>query len=85
MISKIDLENRILSVVSVHNGLKGVDLVHKVMEADSMITNNEIMDVVFDMTAEGHLIEIEMVFPNRVSKSFIVPKGTLVNVIKRRR
>lgn len=84
MISKTDLENKILSVVSVHNGLKGVELVHKVMEADIMITNNEIMDVIFDMIAEGHLVEIEMVFPNRVSKSFIVPKGTLVNVMRRR-
>jgi hypothetical protein len=78
------METHILNLIDANYGLKGVDLVNKVMSMNLNITKNEVMDIIFDMIQEGMLIEIELVFPNNVSKSFIIPKNTKVNVIRRR-
>jgi hypothetical protein len=83
-LTKLDLENKIVSLISVNYGLKGQDLILRMMSLNLEITQNEVMDIIFDMIHRGELVEIELVYPNHTSKSFIVLKDTLVNVIRRR-
>jgi hypothetical protein len=80
--NKTQIENKILDLVSF--GIKGQDLITRLMEFDLVTTQNEFYDVIFDMLAEGQLVEIEYVLPNHVSKSFLIPKGTKINVVNRR-
>lgn len=79
------LETHITNFLETNHGLKGTELVTKIMSMNLSINYNEIMDMIFDMIARGDIIEIEMVFPNHTSKSFLVLKGTSVNVIRRMR
>lgn len=78
------LENRILSLVERRYGVRGQELTLQIMAEDLETNQDSILDAVFDMIERGQLIEIECVFPNHISKSFIVPKGTLINIVRRR-
>ncbi len=80
----INLESHITNFLSVHYGLKGTELVNKVMGLDLNVTNNDIMQKVFDMVEDGDIIEIEMISPNHVSKSFLVLRGTTINIIRKK-
>jgi hypothetical protein len=83
---KFELENLVTNIVNSSLGLKGTDLVLKILSRDLEITNNECLDIVFDMIQSGDLIEIEYVLPNHyISKSFILPKDTHINIINRAR
>jgi hypothetical protein len=83
--NKIEVENLIRDMVDNSQGLKGVELVTKVMSNNLTINNNELMDTLFDMIERGEFVEIEYELPNMGyrTKSFIVPKGTKVNVINK--
>lgn len=81
--TKIDLENKINSFIEVNQGLKGTELVLKIMTLDLNVTNNEIMDAIFDLIERGEITEIECILPNRSSRSFLVPKGTHINIVNR--
>ncbi len=78
------LESRILDLIEVNYGLKGTELVTKVMSFDLVSSYNDIMDKIFDMIARGDIVEIEMVFPNHSSKSFLVLRGTTINIIRKK-
>jgi hypothetical protein len=54
------------------------------MSLDLNITQNQVMDCIFDMIERGDIIEIEMVFVNHTSKSFLVLRGTTINIIRKR-
>lgn len=82
--TNIILENRIINLIERSYGLRGQELALKVMSEDLNVSNNDILDTTFDMIERGELIEIECVFPNHVSKSFLVPRGTSVNVVRKR-
>jgi hypothetical protein len=79
------LETHITNFLEVSYGLKGTELVTKIMSLDLNISYNDIMDKIFDMIERGDITEIEMVFPNHTSKSFLVLRGTIINVIRRMR
>ena len=78
------LETHITNLIEVNHGLKGTELVTKIMSFDLGPSYNDIMDCIFDMIARGDITEIEMVFPNHTSKSFLVLRGTTINVIRKR-
>ena len=77
------LESQITNLLEVSYGLKGTELVTRIMSFDLNVSYNNIMDKIFDMIERGDIVEIEMVFPNHTSKSFLVLRGTNVNVIRR--
>ena len=77
------LESQITNLLEVSYGLKGTELVTRIMSFDLNVPYNDIMDLIFDMIERGDIVEIEMVFPSHVSKSFLVLRGTNVNVIRR--
>ena len=77
------LESQITNLLEVSYGLKGTELVTKILSFDLNVNYNDIMDLIFDMIERGDIVEIEMVFPNHTSKSFLVLRGTNVNVIRR--
>lgn len=79
------LENRITNLLETNYGLKGTELVTKIMGLDLNIEYDSIMDCVFDMIARGDIVEIEMVFGNHVSKSFLVLPTTYINIIRKRK
>lgn len=81
--NKTDLENKILSLIELNQGLKGTDLVLKIMSYNLEIGSNELMDTIFDLLERGEMVEIEYQSKGRNSKSFLVPKGTTVNVINK--
>ena len=83
MINSSILESQITNLLEVSYGLKGTELVTRIMSFDLNINYNDIMDLIFDMIERGDIVEIEMVFSNHISKSFLVLKGTNVNVIRR--
>lgn len=77
------VETHIINLIETNAGLKGVDLVNRIMAYDLIISYNEIMDIIFDLVERGELVEIELVLPNNVSKSFLVPKRTKINIISK--
>lgn len=77
------VETHIINLVETNSGLKGTELMTRIMSYDLTISYNEIMDIIFDLVERGELIEIELVLPNNTSKSFLVPKRTKVNVISK--
>ncbi len=78
------IEDRIINLVDVNLGLKATDLTLKLMALDLNLTQNQVIDCIFDLVERGELVEIEMVFPNHVSKSFFVLRGTTINIIRKR-
>lgn len=83
---KFELENLVLNLVNSNCGLKGVDLTTKVMSTDLNISKNECLDKIFDMIQAGDLVEIEFVLPGHyISKSFVLPKDTQINIINKKR
>lgn len=84
MMDKFDLENLVLNLVNSNLGLKGSDLILKIMSKNLSITNNECLDMIFDMIHSGNLVEIEYILPgHHISKSFVLPKDTQINIINR--
>lgn len=80
--NNIELENRIISLVSSRNGMKGIDLSLAISSEFMSLTNNEILDTIFDLIESGDLVEVEYELasmPYR-SKSFILPKDTVINI-----
>lgn len=78
------IKSQIINLIEINYGLKGIDVVKKIMGIDLTITYNEIMDIIFDMIQAGEIVEIELVFPNHVSKSFLIPRNTSINVVRKR-
>ena len=78
------LESKIIDLIETNYGLKRTEIVFRIMGLNLEVTQGEVMDQIFDMVKSGQLIELEMVFPNHVSKSFLVPKGTTINVIRKK-
>jgi len=79
------LETHITNFIETNYGLKGIEIVTKIMGMNLEISYNEIMDCIFDMIARGDIVEIEMVFGNHVSKSFLVLPTTYINIIRKRK
>jgi DNA-binding Lrp family transcriptional regulator len=77
------LETHIINLIEVNYGLKRTELVHKIMSLDLNISQNDILNRVYDMVESGIIIEIEMMFPNHTSRSFFVMRGTTFNVIRK--
>lgn len=77
------LETQIANLLEVNYGLKRTELVNKIMSLDLNITQNDILDMVYDMIERGNVVEIEMVFPNHTSRSFFAMRGTTFNVIRK--
>jgi hypothetical protein len=78
------VEDLVNNLIHVNFGLKGSELVLKIMSKDLNITNNQVMDVIFDMVEDGDLVEVEYILPNHhTSKSFVLPKGTRINIINK--
>ncbi len=83
--TKLEIENKILDIVTASQGLKGVDLTLRVMSNDLQVTSNELFDIIFDLIEKGDLVEIEYELPSMGyrTKSFILPRGTKVNVVNK--
>lgn len=77
------LETHITNLLEVNYGLKRTELVNRIMSLDLNITQNDILDMIYDMLERGNIVEIEMVFPNHTSRSFFAMRGTTFNVIRR--
>lgn len=81
---KQNIEEMILNLIHANYGLKGAELILKIMSRDLNVTNNQVMDSIFDLIEAGDLVEIEYILPNHhASKSFVLPKGTQINIINK--
>jgi len=84
--TKPTIEDLIIDLINLNYGLKGAELSLKVMAKDLTMTNNEILDTIFTMIEQGDLVEVEYILPgNHTSKSFVLPKGTHINIINKTR
>lgn len=79
-----EIRNKILSLIEIRQGIKGTDLITTLMGYDLGFTNNQFMDIIFDMVAEGDICEIEYIMGG-TSKSFLVPRNTKINIINKAR
>ena len=61
------LESQITNLLEISYGLKGTELVTKILSFDLNVSYNDIMDLIFDMIERGDIVEIEMVFPNHTT------------------
>ncbi len=77
------LKDQVINLIESNSGLKGADLVNRLMSLNLSLSKNDILDLIFDTVQEEELVEIEYVLPNNISKSFLLPKGTKVNIINK--
>lgn len=78
------LRNRILEIVNPSTGIKGMELATILANEFHPLTTEKILQEIFDLIKEGELIEIEYQLSTMDyrTKSFILPKGTSINISK---
>lgn len=83
--NKSALRSRIITIVNSSQGLKGVELSTRLAGEFLEFTGEEILHEIFDLIENGQLVEIEYELPTMMyrTKSFILPKGTAININKR--
>lgn len=71
-------------IVNIAQGIKGVDLSVRLATEHPEATGDEILSCIFDMISEGELVEVEYELPLMTyrTKSFILPRGTSININK---
>lgn len=76
------LQERAIELVTVRQGMKGVDLAATLATEFMDINSETILDQIDDLVNEGWLVEIEYILPlteYRV-KLFYLPKNTSINI-----
>jgi hypothetical protein len=76
------LQERVIELVTIRQGMKGVDLA-AILATEFIGEGSEvILDQIDDLVNEGWLVEIEYILPlteYRI-KSFFLPKNTSINI-----
>lgn len=80
----IQLTVRVVQIVEAAQGIKGAELSARLATEFLDLQGEEILQHIFHMIENGELVEIEYELPamRYRTKSFILPRGTTINVNK---
>lgn len=83
--SKANIQDHIRRIVVAAQGIKGVELSARLATEYMEVSGTDMLQLIFEMIQNGELVEVEYELPTMSyrTKSFILPKGTSVNVSKR--
>jgi len=79
------LPETIIRIVNNNQGLKGTELVLKLMSADLNIEATTLLKAIDEVVQDGEIIEVEYTLPTMNSmnyrvKSMYFPKGTVIKI-----
>ncbi len=79
------LQQQAIDLVTLRQGIKARDLTTKLAGEFTNMTNEQVIQEVIDLVTQGYLIEVEYVLSAKqygveVSRSFLVPKDTAINI-----
>lgn len=82
MIDYEHLPETIIRIVNNNQGLKGTELVLKLMSADLNIEATTLLKAIDEVVQDGEIIEVEYTLPmmNYRVKSMYFPKGTVIKI-----